>query len=345
MSSSGTRKREEMLDADGNAIVDGLLTPTPDSPADSEWRSRAGPLDVSDGGGPWKQEDSSGRWFPRAIPRLFLSFFSSSAKNSIFGKSSLFCLSPGLILTRERRERKREKITNQTRRTHRRRFFFSPKKTDRQRFASPLLETGPQPADMYGKFTWKIENFSEISKRELRSKCFEVGGYKWYILVYPQGCDVHNHLSLFLCVADYDKLLPGWSHFAQFTIAVVNKDPKKSKYSDTLHRFCKKEHDWGWKKFMELGKVLDGFTVADTLVIKAQVQVIHEKIARPFRCLDPQYRRELVRVYLTNVEVRFLILCSAEIFCFSLVLFDAVTRARINTLSHKHSGNYNIAET
>jgi len=25
--------------------------------------------------------------------------------------------------------------------------------------------------------------------------------------------------------------LTGWSHFAQFTIAVVNKDPKKSKYS------------------------------------------------------------------------------------------------------------------
>ncbi|KAL2609820.1 hypothetical protein R1flu_028393 [Riccia fluitans] len=161
---------------------------------------------------------------------------------------------------------------------------------------------GPKPSDLYGKFTWKIENFSEISKRELRSNVFEVGGYKWYILVYPQGCDVCNHLSLFLCVADYDKLLPGWSHFAQFTIAVVNKDPKKSKYSDTLHRFCKKEHDWGWKKFMELSKVLDGFTVADTLVIKAQVQVIRENPHRPFRCLDCQYRRELVRVYLTNVE-------------------------------------------
>lgn len=120
---------------------------------------------------------------------------------------------------------------------------------------------------MYGKFTWKIENFSTIAKRELRSNVFEVGGYKWcvstvafversvawlserekrrsrcarhfarsearcsrarafarsrvltrrsrarerrYILVYPQGCDVSNHLSLFLCVADYDKLLPG----------------------------------------------------------------------------------------------------------------------------------------
>jgi hypothetical protein len=39
---------------------------------------------------------------------------------------------------------------------------------------------GPKPTDLYGKFTWKIENFSEISKRELRSNVFEVGGYKWY---------------------------------------------------------------------------------------------------------------------------------------------------------------------
>ncbi|KAB5537624.1 hypothetical protein DKX38_015157 [Salix brachista] len=162
---------------------------------------------------------------------------------------------------------------------------------------------GPKPSELFGKFTWKIENFSQINKRELRSDAFKVGGYKWYILIYPQGCDVCNHLSLFLCVANHDKLLPGWSHFAQFTIAVVNKDSKKSKYSDTLHRFWKKEHDWGWKKFMELSKVSDGFLdAADTLIIKAQVQVIREKADRPFRCLDCLYRRELVRVYLTNVE-------------------------------------------
>ncbi|XP_042405688.1 TNF receptor-associated factor homolog 1a-like isoform X2 [Zingiber officinale] len=164
-------------------------------------------------------------------------------------------------------------------------------------------DCGPKPSDLYGRFTWRIENFSTINKRELRSDVFEIGGYKWYILIYPQGCDVCNHLSLFLCVANHDKLLPGWSHFAQFTIAVVNKDPKKSKYSDTLHRFWKKEHDWGWKKFMELSKVFDGFIVTDTLVIKAQVQVIREKSDQPFRCLDGQYRRELVRVYLSNVEL------------------------------------------
>ncbi|KAI3821003.1 hypothetical protein L1987_08559 [Smallanthus sonchifolius] len=85
------------------------------------------------------------------------------------------------------------------------------------------------------KYTWKVDKFSQVSKRALHSNAFEVGDYKWYILIYPQGCDVCNFLSLFLCAADHDKLLPGWSYFAQFTIIVVNKDPKKSKYFDTLH--------------------------------------------------------------------------------------------------------------
>ncbi|KAL5229108.1 hypothetical protein ABZP36_017373 [Zizania latifolia] len=163
-------------------------------------------------------------------------------------------------------------------------------------------EPGPRPSDLFGKHTWRIENFSKEKKREMKSDPFEAGGYKWYILVYPQGCDVSNHLSLFLCVANHDKLLPGWSHFAQFTIAVGNLDPKKVKYSDTLHRFWKKEHDWGWKKFMELSKIQDGFLVDDVLEIIAQVQVIREKVDHPFRCLDRPYRRELLRVYMTNIE-------------------------------------------
>lgn len=41
-----------------------------------------------------------------------------------------------------------------------------------------------------------------------------------YILVYPQGCDVCNHLSLFLCVADYDKLLPGMRMLACMTCSI-----------------------------------------------------------------------------------------------------------------------------
>ena len=46
---------------------------------------------------------------------------------------------------------------------------------------SALYISGPKPSELYGKFTWKIENFSEISKRELRSTVFEVGSYKWCV--------------------------------------------------------------------------------------------------------------------------------------------------------------------
>ena len=174
---------------------------------------------------------------------------------------------------------------------------------------STIVLYSTEISSLYGKFTWRIPNFGAdpVGKRELRSSIFRVGPYRWYILVYPHGCDVSNHLSLFLCVADYDKLLPGWGHFAQFTMTVVNAaDPKKSKYSDTLHRFCKKEHDWGWKKFMELNKIGEGFVAKERggeVVICAQVQVIAaDRPARPLRTLDAQYRRELMRVYSINVD-------------------------------------------
>ena len=44
---------------------------------------------------------------------------------------------------------------------------------------SSVAPAGPKPSELYGKYTWKIENFSEVNKRELRSAIFEVGSYKW----------------------------------------------------------------------------------------------------------------------------------------------------------------------
>ncbi|KAK1256507.1 hypothetical protein QJS04_geneDACA019956 [Acorus gramineus] len=60
---------------------------------------------------------------------------------------------------------------------------------------------GPKPADLYGKFTWKIENFSTITKRELRSNAFEVGGYKCFgtrgglMKNKVMGLDVHQETT------------------------------------------------------------------------------------------------------------------------------------------------------
>jgi len=61
-------------------------------------------------------------------------------------------------------------------------------------------------------------------------------------------------------------------------------------FSDTLHRFWKKEHDWGWKKYMELSKVDDGFVDDfDNLIIKAQVQVIRYSILKFILFKTPKF--------------------------------------------------------
>ncbi|KAL0889089.1 hypothetical protein Bca101_013072 [Brassica carinata] len=91
-------------------------------------------------------------------------------------------------------------------------------------------ENGSKHAELYGKHTWKIENYSENYKRELRSDVFDAGGYKWYISIYPTRWDDCNHLAVYLCLTNHEELRPGWSHFAQYTLALMNKDPQKSRY-------------------------------------------------------------------------------------------------------------------
>jgi len=54
-----------------------------------------------------------------------------------------------------------------------------------------VVLVGKNPSELFGKFTWKIENFSETSKRELRSHQFDVGEYKWCVQshqMYAVGC-------------------------------------------------------------------------------------------------------------------------------------------------------------
>lgn len=53
----------------------------------------------------------------------------------------------------------------------------------------------------------------------------------------------------------------------------------------------------------QLWRVLGSFLPRQKRFSQLQLRVaLREAVGRPFRCLDSQYRRELVRVYLTNVE-------------------------------------------
>lgn len=66
-----------------------------------------------------------------------------------------------------------------------------------------FFASGKRPNGLFGKWTWRIENFSDFGhngKRELRSAQFDVGEYKWCVRIDPaqQPACLSLHLVLML---------------------------------------------------------------------------------------------------------------------------------------------------
>ncbi|KAL6614421.1 hypothetical protein ACP70R_036691 [Stipagrostis hirtigluma subsp. patula] len=126
------------------------------------------------------------------------------------------------------------------------------------------------------RFTWPIENFVKRNVRKHYSDDFVVGEYKWRVLVFPRGNNV-DQLSMYLDVADANVLPPGWSRYAQFSLAVVNQlDSKLSIRKEATHQFSARESDWGFTSFMPLVDLYDsskGYVVNDKCIIEAEVAV------------------------------------------------------------------------
>lgn len=154
--------------------------------------------------------------------------------------------------------------------------------------------SGVSPSDMYACFLWKAMNPPQFYARDISSPVFDVCGTKWIISTCPDP-EYPNCMSLFLCVANHDKILPGWSQFAQFTVSLINEDPMKSIHCDGFHRFSRSELDWGWKDFMTLKELVDGFMHKHGLEFKIQVQLIREKPNPNSSYILRSYRRELFR--------------------------------------------------
>ncbi|KAA8539052.1 hypothetical protein F0562_025744 [Nyssa sinensis] len=124
-------------------------------------------------------------------------------------------------------------------------------------------------------FTWTIENFSKLTVKKLYSEVFYVGGYNWRVLLFPKGNNV-DHLSIYLDVADSAILPYGWSRYAQFGLAVINKFHKFTVRKGTQHQFNAQENDWGFTSFMPLSELNDpgrGYLVNDTCIVEADVAV------------------------------------------------------------------------
>ncbi|KAE9448433.1 hypothetical protein C3L33_19663, partial [Rhododendron williamsianum] len=74
-------------------------------------------------------------------------------------------------------------------------------------------------------YTWKVDNFSAISMHSLYSEAFKIGGQNWKLCFYPKGnAEAKGEsLSLFLSVADCEKLPLNWKFYARFKLRVRNQ--------------------------------------------------------------------------------------------------------------------------
>ena len=157
-----------------------------------------------------------------------------------------------------------------------------------QREAQGATEGEQQPAQEVAsvetekpnqKFRWRVERFPELLKdptdRQKRSGVFDIGGFKWELLLFPKGnSNNHGYISLFLDCADKKTLPFNWMREAHFRLsALPAPGSDKSPYvKETSHRFNENEADWGFNQFLPRAELEQGYIGLDgTLTIEAEI--------------------------------------------------------------------------
>ncbi|KAL2464499.1 TRAF-like family protein [Forsythia ovata] len=137
-------------------------------------------------------------------------------------------------------------------------------------------------------YTMKIQLFSQLAKNKIEtyhSSDFEAGGYKWKLVVYPNGNKdkgITDHISLYLVMTQVESLNPGWEIRTVFRLYLLdqNKDNYFTLGDIAGKRFHRMKHEWGFDKFVPLTLFNDpakGYLVNDTCVFGAEVYITQEK--------------------------------------------------------------------
>ncbi|CAB4395464.1 unnamed protein product [Rhizophagus irregularis] len=103
--------------------------------------------------------------------------------------------------------------------------------------------------------TWHIKNWQHLDK-SITGPEFEVGGWKWRILLFPFGNNNQDTVSIYLDFVDPKGAPAGWHSCVQFALVLCNaEDPTQFIWHQTHHRFTAEESDWGFTRFYELNKL------------------------------------------------------------------------------------------
>ncbi|XP_031256349.1 uncharacterized protein LOC116114342 [Pistacia vera] len=146
-------------------------------------------------------------------------------------------------------------------------------------------------------YTVTIQLFSLLSKNaeKYESAEFEAGGYKWKLVLYPNGNkskNVADYISLYLAIADASLLPPGWEVSAVFRFFLLdqnlNNHPIVQDLQGKQRRFRRLKPEWGFDQFIPIKVFTDdskGFLVDDTCKVGVQVFVSKESSTGRGECL------------------------------------------------------------
>ena len=115
-------------------------------------------------------------------------------------------------------------------------------------------------------YVWNIPHFLSLSCHSMYSPPFTVNGHQWKIYIYPMGNNNHNRqLSVYLDsgITDSHETLQ-----CNFKLAVINYklemgEPEEAvnvrdtAVKESVHIFCKRAKDWGFREFMPLAQLED----------------------------------------------------------------------------------------
>ncbi|CAK7338873.1 unnamed protein product [Dovyalis caffra] len=136
-------------------------------------------------------------------------------------------------------------------------------------------------------YTFEIESFSSLLETKVEkyeTNDFESGGYKWRMVLYPNGKkkeDDNSHISLFLAMTEPDDVSLGWEVNVSVTFFLF--DRIRDRYlavqdADRIDwRFHKMKMEWGFIKFLSHDTLRDpskGFLVDDCCIFGVEVFVI-----------------------------------------------------------------------
>ncbi|KAM3301543.1 ubiquitin C-terminal hydrolase 12 isoform X1 [Capsicum chacoense] len=141
--------------------------------------------------------------------------------------------------------------------------------------------------DSPAHYLLKIESFSRLSESgiyKFESNEFEAAGYKWKMIIYPDGDTRENgsgHISVYLAISGTSSLLVGWEVNAIFTFFLF--DQLHDNYLSVRgekRRFQRIKSLWGLPKFLShqtFKEASNGYLVDDKCVVGAEIFVFQRQ--------------------------------------------------------------------